>query len=131
MDEIIIDTNFILTSIKNKIDLFYELENLFGVYEVIIGKQIFDELEKINLKKNEKFIDRENAGLAIQILNKKKIKIINFNTSDADAGIIKYVIKKPGTIVATLDRGLKKKIKEKNPGMRFLMMRGGKKIEIA
>ena len=119
--EIILDTSFILTCIKEKID-FLDAER-FG--KLLIPKHVIDELE--NLKEKKKGRERERAELALAILKKSGLKEIDLEKNFVDAGIIKYVQDKKDIAVATLDRELKKKIKGKT---RFLVIKDRKKLEI-
>jgi len=111
MKKIILDTNFIVSCIRNKIDLFEELVE----YEVLIPKQVLNELKKLN------------AELALKILerNKKSFRVIDFKKRYVDKGIINYVKEKPEIIIATLDGELKNKLK--NPKM---IIRNRKKLTI-
>jgi len=138
VEQIIIDTNFILTCVKQKIQMFEELEELFGVYELIVGRQIFNELDRLKDEKELKIKEREAAEVALKLLKLKKsrIKIIDFNSPCVDTGIVFYAAKKQPTkkqaiIIATLDRELKNRILRENKGARFLAIRQGKRIVIA
>ena len=125
---LLLDTNFLLTAVKNKIHLFEELNNLFGKPEILIPYQVIDELEKIKQDKKTKIKDRESANLALQIIKKSKIINIELKTKEVDSGIIYYLKEHPTVIVATLDRILKAKIKKKNPQTKFLSIRQKKRI---
>jgi len=112
MKTILLDTNFIVSALKNKIDLFKELDRIIDEnYEIRIIDKTVKELEK--LKDN----------LAIQIIEKiKKIK----STEDVDTEIIKNSDK--NTIVATLDRELKQKLK--NKGVKTITIRQKKYFKL-
>ncbi len=111
MRKVLLDTNFILTCIKEKIDLF---EQLLG-YEIFIPIQVISELKKI-----------DKSGLALKILSKQKVKEIDLKTDYADEGIIRFAQENPEFVIATLDRAIKKKIK--NP---FLtIVKGKKRVEL-
>jgi rRNA-processing protein FCF1 len=97
MKTIILDTNFIVSALKNKIDIFREIERIIEEnYEIKIIDKTINELEKLKDK------------LAIKIVNNlEKIK----STEDVDTEIVKNSDK--NTIVATLDRELKQRLKNK------------------
>lgn len=125
--EIILDTNFILAMIEKKIDLDEAFKELFGVYVLIVGEQVIEELEKISENSENKTVYRENARLAIKILkNNKNVKIVSFNKKYVDAGIVNYLKFEDKNCVATLDRELKRKIREKFEGVKILGIRGKK-----
>ncbi|MEM3116719.1 MAG: hypothetical protein QXX55_02075 [Candidatus Pacearchaeota archaeon] len=111
MGRVILDTSFILTATKQKIDFFHWLE-LEGM-EVIIPEQTIKELKGLG------------AELALKILKKNEFKIIKIRGDDADTAIINFVKDDPEAIVATLDKGLQKKIKNKK-----LIIRQRKKLDV-
>ena len=72
MQQILLDTNFILSCIRNKLDLFEELK--FRGYAIIIPEQIINEIEKIKISV-KKLRFRKEAELALRILKKHKLDI--------------------------------------------------------
>jgi len=129
--QIIIDTNFILICVKQKIQMFEELEELFGIYELVVGRQVLNELNKLKTEKELKIKERESAAVALKLLKNKKIKIVELNSPGADTGIVFYAAKKQDIIVATLDRELKNRIVKENKKAKFLTIRQKKRIVIA
>ena len=102
MKTIILDTNFIISALKNKINL--NLDKIISSnYQLKIIDKTINELEKLNNK---------DSKLAIKIIEKNKIKKIKTKEKDVDWAIIKNSNK--NTIVATLDKKLKQKLKSKN-----------------
>jgi len=104
MEKIIFDTNFILTAIKQKIDFISDLEG----YELLVPKQVLEELKKITADKKKKLVERELAGVSLAILNqnKSKFRIIELEKSFVDTGLLRL---KPQEkmVIATLDREIK------------------------
>jgi len=99
MEQIILDTNFVLTCIKQKIDFFEELVG----NQILIPEQVLSELARLKTP---------NSGLALKLLEKNKFKKINLEKGKTtDNKIINYARENPGIIVATLDREIKNKIK--------------------
>ncbi len=113
MKQIILDTNFILTCVKQKIDFFDKLEL---DYKIIIPKQVIQELKRIKHPQKE---------ITLKILSKKKFSKIDLGVNYVDKGLTRYGKAHPSTIIATLDRKLKKKIPNKK-----MVIRGRKKFEI-
>ena len=116
MRRILLDSSFILSCIKNKIDLFEQLY-LEG-YKILIPMQVLREINGLS-KSNE------NAKLALKILQKSKFKRIKLQEKNTDNSIINYAKKNPEIIIATLDKEIKKKAKNSK-----LIIRGKKKLEI-
>jgi|TARA_B100000315_G_C14386494_1_gene499890 rRNA-processing protein FCF1 len=126
MKTILLDTNFILTSLKEKIDFFEDIK-LMGL-KIIIPKQVINELKTIT-KSKKKLHFREQSELALKLLEKNRKSWMKKDLStygrNTDKGIINFANKNKRIIIATLDRELKKKIK--NP---TLIIRAQKKLEI-
>lgn len=122
MKKAILDTSFILTCVKQKIDFLDEIK--FMGIKVLIPEEVLDEVRKI-MKSGKKLHFRENAKLALKILNKNGFKKIRLGTTHVDKGLVNFAEKNKDVIVATLDRELKKKIKKPK-----LVIRGKKKLEI-
>jgi rRNA-processing protein FCF1 len=120
MKKTILDTNFILTCVKQKIDFFEEIK-LMGM-QILIPNQVINEIKKIENSKQKQEV-RRNARLALKILEKNKYKKIDLGKGHVDKKIINYVKNKKDIVVATLDKELKNKIT--NPK---LIIRGRKKI---
>ena len=110
MRQVILDTSFILTCVKQKIDFFEKLEH--DGFEIAIPDQAIDELMGLG------------EQLALDILEKHNFRLVKLPGKDADSAIIKFARENPDAVVATLDAGLKKKIR--NPKM---VIRNKKKLE--
>ena len=122
MKKVVLDTNFILTSIRNKIDFPEEIK--FKGMQILIPQQVIGEIKKIiDSKKKLRF--REEAKLALKILEKIPFKKIDLKEKNVDKGIVKFAEKNKTIIIATLDRELKRKIKNQK-----LMIRGKKNLEV-
>lgn len=122
MKKVVLDTNFILSCVKQKIDFFSYIQ-LQGM-EILIPEEVLGEIKKIK-DKGKKLHFRENAQLALKILEKEKFKKIKLGINDVDQGLINFAEKNKDVIIATLDRELKKEIKKPK-----LVIRGKKKLEI-
>src|SRR3989344_6351984 len=104
MKQVILDTNFILTCIKQKIDFIDEIS--FQGVRVIVPNEVIDELEL--LKKDKK---SAAAAFALKLLSLNKFEKVSLGTRKVDKGIIDYARKNPYVIVATLDEEIKGKLK--------------------
>lgn len=111
MRRVILDTSFVLTCTKQKIDFFETIENL-GM-KAIIPEQTIKELKGLG------------ASTSLKILEKNKFDLVSVSGKDADTAIIKLAEEDSSLIVATLDKEIKKKIKN-----RKMIIRGKKKIEV-
>ena len=102
MKNIILDTDFLINCIKFRIDFIEKIKDLcdFNVKFNIIDKT----LEELENKPNEKLIK--------QILEKKKVNIIKTNKDKKVDDLIIDLVDE-NYIVATQDKELKKRLKEK------------------
>jgi rRNA-processing protein FCF1 len=120
MEKILLDTNFILSCIRNKIDFLEELQ-LSG-RKILLPIQVIDELK--NIAKKEKYKFRKEAEFALKLIEKAPFEKIDLKNKYVDKGIRNFIIKNKSVIVATLDKELKRK---KN---RNMVITRNKKIEI-
>jgi rRNA-processing protein FCF1 len=122
MKKIILDTNFILTCIRNKIDFAEDL-SLRGL-QVLIPQEVIKELRGIsNSKKKLRF--RDEANIALKLLEKIPFDKIELKEKNVDNGIIKFSNENKKVIIATLDKRIQNKIQNQK-----LIIRGKKKLEL-
>ena len=126
--KILLDTNFIITAVKDRLHFFEQLEEIYGFPEILIPKQVIDEIEKI--RDNEgKRVDKEASELALHILKNKKFSTIQLDKKEVDAGIIAFCLDNPAVLIATLDKELREKILKKSPSTKFLVIKQRSKIQ--
>ncbi len=111
MEEILLDTSFILACIDNKVDFFDYLEN--EGYKILIPKGVVNELK--GLKKE----------LALKLIENNKFEEIAIKGKTVDDSIINYAKENSKTVIATLDKEMKSKIRNKK-----MIIRNRKKLEI-
>ena len=121
--KILLDTNFIITCIKENIDFDNLANELFNRrIKWIIPREVIEELKELSSRNHIK--TKQAAKIALKLLENLKYKTVHVKDSNVDQGIAKYV-NKHKIILATLDRKLKSKVKEK-----ILTIRGKKSLEI-
>lgn len=86
--------------------------------KVTIPKQVIVEVE--GLAKS-----RDDAKVALKLLKKNSFIEIDLKQKNVDNALIKFAEKNKDVVVATLDREIKKKVKNSK-----LVIRGKKKLEI-
>jgi rRNA-processing protein FCF1 len=124
---IIIDTNFIMTCVKQKVQLFDQLGKLYPGEKLFIPSNVIDELKMLSSRKELKMSEREAADLALQLTEHEKIVILDLD-GKVDNAIIKYAIENNKVVVASLDKVMKKKIKK---NAKFLTIRKEKLVREA
>lgn len=114
MKQVILDTSFILTCVRQKIDFF---ENLMGM-QIIVPKQVILELK--GLAKS-----RPGAEIALKLLKTEKFKKIDLGKGHVDKLLIRFAKKDKDLIIATLDKEIKDSLTNHK-----LIIRGKNKLEI-
>lgn len=103
---IAIDANMLLAIGQFKVDVFSEIEKMFGKNAaVVVPMQVFDEVLALGKGKEKKA-----AGIALEEIKSRGVKIVSVNADGgADNALVEMA--KEGCIVASNDAGLRKRIK--------------------
>lgn len=120
--KILLDTNILLLPHSQKIDVFSEIERIIpekhGLYTL---STIVEELESITGACR----DAISARVALKLIEEKNVKILDSQGHPDDA-LLKLAVGED-YLVATNDRGLKKRLK--NNGKPMICMRGKNRLE--
>ena len=109
MKQIILDTNFLLIPYQSNVDIFTEIRRICHFkYELCILDRTIGELN--NIIKNQKGKDKKAAELALQLIKSKHLKTLASH-QDADVDTILASLAEKGSIIATQDKELKKRVK--------------------
>ncbi len=124
MKELLIDTNFLVECVKNKIDLYSELRRIldFG-FEVAILDRTLDELDTIVARGKK---EGQYAKLARTILMTKKVTVIPTEGGHTDNLLLAKADE--NHIIATMDKVLRQRLKRK--GQDVVIIRAQKKLEV-
>ncbi len=123
MKKVLVDTNFLIACVKEKIDFFEEIA--YQGYKILIPENVIRELKKIKESKQKRH-NRNAAELVLDILKEQKYQTTKFNKRNVDNAIAEFANSKEDIIVATLDKELKKKINKNK-----MIIRNKKRLEIA
>jgi hypothetical protein len=120
MKTIILDSNFLMIPFQFKIDIISEINRICNFkYELKIIDKTIDELENLNKKE---------AKAALKLIENKKIrKIVTKKDKIVDDLILELTDK--NIIVATQDKELKRKLKDKNTPIIVLRQKKYLKLE--
>ncbi|MCR4327762.1 MAG: PIN domain-containing protein [Nanoarchaeota archaeon] len=122
MANVVLDTSFILTSVRNKLDFYEELIN--QGHSVLIPKEVIHEIERIkNSSKSLKV--KDEANLALKLILSGNHKEISCPGKYVDKGIKNYLDEHKEFILASLDVLLKKSVRN-----RKIVIRNKKKLEL-
>ncbi len=120
--KVILDSSFILSAVREKIDIFEEIP--FMGFVIIVPEEVIAEIEGV-AKSKQKLKERDNAKLALKIIKANKFESIQLGKNYVDDGLRDYAKEHPEVIIATLDRELKKEINNY-----IMVIRGRKKLEV-
>ncbi len=102
--EVILDTNFIVSCVKRKIDF---LDVLAGMgFRVVLPREVMQELKDLKMKTSH--ADRMAIELAFDIIGSSKIKKIRLGDMEVDKGLIEKG--RTGIYIATLDAVIKREV---------------------
>ncbi len=103
--EVILDSSFIISCIRNKIDFLSQLEE--QGFKIVVPREVLQELR--GLKKGRiSHEDRVALGVALEMIDNSKLKKISFGQGKVDDSLIKKGVE--GAYIATLDREIKRKV---------------------
>jgi len=126
--KILLDTNFIIACVRQKIDFENLANEIFDEkIEWIVPQEILNELGYLKDRRGMKTRDREAAAFAFAVLQNLKPEptVVELGVEkNIDMGIINYILGK-SIILATLDKELKNRVEN-----RILTIRGKKSLEI-
>lgn len=105
--EVVLDTNFIVSCVKHKIDFVSELEGMG--FKVLLPKEVFEEIKDLRL--NSDHSTKVAAEVALELLRKRKVKSMTLGDRQVDEGLIEFG--KRGAYIATLDGVIKRQVPNK------------------
>jgi len=122
MKRIILDTNFLTIPYQFNIDIFEEIDRVVeGDYELTTLDCVVEELKRLEKSRGK---DASAAKIALILIKQKNIKVIKTGEKNVDIKIYRMADK--NTIIATNDRGLRQRLKNKN--FKVLYLRSKKHI---
>ena len=124
MKTVLIDTNFLVECARNKIDIQTELRRILDTsFDTAILDRTMDELETIVARGGK---EGSWAKLAKTILLTKKVTIIATSGGHTDNLLLDRA--NADTIIATMDKELKRKLKKKLQDV--VIIRAAKKLAV-
>ena len=121
--KVILDTNFLIYCAKEKLDYIEEINNILNEgFDLVVPEQVIGELKRLKIKA-KKGKDKDACDLALKILDKKKINIVQLSGKSVDDAIMQLAQENSKNIVCTLDREMRWEL-----GRVILVSRGKKLI---
>jgi len=111
--KVILDSNALFTPLQFKIDIFEELKTLLNRrFEPVLLSPVRQELERLSKESSPQM--RKNAALALKLVEKCKVVVIDETGTDNVDDAITKVASRGRCAVFTNDRQLKKKLRDIN-----------------
>ena len=130
MKRIILDTSFLLVPYQFKVDIIRGIEEIADIpYGLFILDRTIDEIESII--RSQKGADRDAARFALEIIRKERISVIpteNKTNKNVDDLLVEQADWNTD-IVATQDKELKKRLREKKVRIIGLRQKNHLKID--
>lgn len=108
--KIILDTNFLVACMKNKLDFVSRADELFSEpINFVVPEEVVEELKKLSKDKKEKQEDKSAADLALKFIDEMDLDPVSLGIKpgqSVDDAIISHASQNKA-IIATLDKGLK------------------------
>ncbi len=117
--KVLLDTNFIVSCIKDRIDFLGQLEE--EGFQAVVPQEVFEELKDI--KKKVSHDSRIAIDVAFEMFEQRKVKKMKLGEKSVDLGLIKRG--QEGYYIATLDSGILNKVPK-----RVILLKGKKGIGI-
>jgi rRNA-processing protein FCF1 len=105
--EALLDSSFIISCVKNKIDFIATLEA--DGFSVKVPVEVMQELKDLRLKTGRE--ERVAIDVAMEVITKRKVKGANLGKQSVDEGLI--AAGKKGAYIATLDSAIKRSVPNK------------------
>lgn len=121
MKYVVLDTSFILSCVRKKIDFSEQIK--FKGLKMLIPIQVIEEITKISERGKTKFA--REAKLALLVLKKNKFLEIDLQNKNVDKGLMKIAKENKEYVIATLDKEIKNKTNNQK-----MVIRGEKRLEI-
>lgn len=105
--EVLLDSNFVISSIKRKIDFISDLE-LLG-FKILLPREVYQELK--DLRSKAKSEEKAIINMALKMIDSGTIKKTTLGNMSVDKGLIQKG--RSGYYIATLDSGIKRMVPNK------------------
>lgn len=107
--QVILDSSFIISCVRDRIDFLSQLAE--QGFTPVVPKEVFQEMKDLRISNRSSREDRLAIDVALEMLEKQNVKRMSLGTGRVDESLIKKG--QEGSFIATLDKGIKKKITKK------------------
>jgi rRNA-processing protein FCF1 len=107
--EVILDSSFVISCIRNRIDFLTQLEE--QGFRVKVPREVLQEMKDLKKKNGTSHDDRVAIDVAMEMFESRKIGKMRLIGKSVDDGLIEKG--RQGIYIATLDNGIKREIPKK------------------
>ncbi len=107
--QVILDSSFIISCVRERIDFLTQL-NEQG-FTPIVPREVIQEMKDLRISNRVSHDERIAIDVAFELLEKAKVKKTTLGTGRVDDFLIKRG--QEGIFIATLDKGIKKRVPKK------------------
>ena len=107
--EAILDSSFIISCVRKRIDFLEELKNMG--FTAVVPREVFQEIKDLRSRNKSSREDRTAIDIAMEMIEKGKVKKVGLGEMRVDDALIKKG--KEGIYIATLDRAIKRAVPNK------------------
>ena len=107
--QVILDSSFIISCVRDRIDFLTQLAE--QGFTPVVPTEILQEMKDLRISNRSSREDRLAIAVALEMIEKSKVKKTTLGTGRVDDFLIKRG--QEGIFIATLDNGIKKRIPKK------------------
>lgn len=104
--EVLLDTNFIISCLRKKIDFLAQLDELG--FQPRVPKEVVEELKDLKRKGRITHEERIAIGVVFDLFQQRKVRHISLGKKKVDDSLIEKG--KSGIYIATLDKGIQRQV---------------------
>jgi rRNA-processing protein FCF1 len=107
--EVILDSSFIISCVREGIDFIEQFETLG--YKMVVPREVMQEMKDLRLNSKSSHEDRFSIDIALELIRMNKLKKMTIGQGTVDDKLIH--LGKKGIYIATLDKAIKKQVPNK------------------
>ena len=107
--EVLLDTSFIVSCVKQQIDFVEQLRS--QGFSVVVPREVLQELKDLAARDGVRREDKVAVDVALSVLEKEKVKKMRLRSGKLDDGLVKKG--QEGIWIASLDKEIKMSVAKK------------------
>lgn len=104
--QVLLDSSFIITCVRERIDFLTQLEE--QGFTSVVPREVLQEMKDLRTSNRSSREDRQAIDVALDLIEQRGVKKTSLGTGKVDDWLIKKG--QDGIFIATLDTGIKKRV---------------------